>query len=95
MKPTVRDIKVALAAKGIKFQTQTFYNDKRKYGGRIKMLQTDMFESNHKRYQVEELLQKMFPHYAFKIEEKSPRIMSPWSNTSNYTAFYYIVRRIA
>ena len=58
--PTVREVKVAAAACGIKLDVRRHWNDKRVNGGRIKMwvreplVATDMMR-------VESLLRRMFP----------------------------------
>ena len=90
--PTLRDIKVALAASGYSY-TGIGYNDPRqsngqRAGGRVKLLVCGI--SPDKLKATEELLEKMHPTCSFNVVEKMVDGRGgPWSSNSNYTAIYY------
>ena len=72
IKPTLRDVRVALAAVSTEFKVTDFnFNDKRKNGGRIKLgfvLPDDI------RVKLQELLSAMFPQFKLTV--------SNWSHVS-------------
>ena len=90
--PTLRDIKVALAASGHNY-TGIGYNDPRqsngqRAGGRVKLLVRGI--SPDKLKATEELLEKMHPACSFDVVEKLVDGRGgSWSSGRNYTAIYY------